>query len=282
MRRDTTATMLNPKIALLSVCVGIALLLLATVMLIPRSGPTDFPSPKTWWAKRISSDLYTAGRLTERQIKYAAEAGFGSIISLLEFPTSYDIGADRVLNTTDSRYVAEALTGMKFDVLVKTKPEVARIETIRKFTEMMSRAPKPVLFHCVTAYTASFVALAYLGYTNTMTSLEIYNHGAQLGYDYSTKAVFRDLISNVTGEPPLRNPPKPDVTVPAWNKKYWLIKPVYRNWFMAGQIQTNYVKNVSAMGIDVIVNCRQPSISGRIPLLRTSQAGYNYINCLYT
>ena len=267
--------MLNPKIALLSVCVGIALLLLALVMLIPRSGPADFPSPKTWWAKRISSDLYTAGRLTERQIKYAADAGFGSIISLLEFPTSYDIGADRVLNTTNSRYVAEALAGMKFEVLVKTKLEVVKIETIRKFAEMMSRAPKPVLFHCVTAYTASFVALAYLGYTKTMTSLEIYNHGAQLGYDYSTKAVLRDLISNVTGEPPLRNPPKPDVTVPTWNKKYWLIKPVYRNWYMAGQIQSNYVKNVTAMGIDVIINCRQPSISGRIPLLRTSQAGYN-------
>ncbi|KAI0235674.1 hypothetical protein LSAT2_013811 [Lamellibrachia satsuma] len=227
----------------LTLLFGIAILLMVAVTLIPRSGTGDrgdFPSPKTWWTKKISSDLYTAGRLTERQIKYAADAGFRTIVSLIEFPNSYDIGDDRVLSTTASRDVAERLAGITFEVLVKSKAEVPKMETVRKFATIMSRAAKPVLLHCVTAYTASFMALTYLGYNKQMNSLHIYSYGSRLGYDFTSKAPFRNLISNVTGEPPLTNPPTPDVTIRAWNKKYWLMKPVYKNWFMAGQIQSNY------------------------------------------
>ena len=234
----------------------------------------DFPSPKTWWAKRISSDLYTAGRLTERQIKYAADAGFRTIVSLFTFNDNYMIGDDRMLNTTSSRDVAERLAGITFEVVVKSRAEVAKMETVRKFASIMSRAAKPVLLHCSTANRASFMALTYLGYTKQMNSLHIYNYGSRLGYDFASKAPFRYLISNVTGEPPLTNPPKPDVTIPAWNKKYWLMKPVYRNWYVAGQIQSNYVSHLASLGLNVIINCRQPTVSVRILMLYTLQAEF--------
>ena len=234
----------------------------------------DFPSPKIWWAKRISSDLYTAGRLTERQIKYAADAGFRTIVSLFTFNDNYMIGDDRMLKTTASRDVAERLAGITFEVVVKSRAEVAKMETVRKFASIMSRAAKPVLLNCATANRASFMALTYLGYTKQMNSLHIYNYGSRLGYDFASNVPFRNLISNVTGEPPLTNPPKPDVTIPAWNKKYWLMKPVYRNWYVAGQIQSNYVSHLASLGLNVIINCRQPAVSVRIPMLYTSQAGF--------
>lgn len=44
------------------------------------------PSRKTWWAKRVvTDDFYTAGRLSDRQIKYASESGFRSVVSLMYY-----------------------------------------------------------------------------------------------------------------------------------------------------------------------------------------------------
>ncbi|KAK2186377.1 hypothetical protein NP493_202g00004 [Ridgeia piscesae] len=200
----------------------------------------DFPSPKTWWAKRISSDLYTAGRLTDRQIKYAADAGFGSIIALINFTDSYDIGPDRVLTTTASRDVAEKVTGITFELLTQTKPQVYTVETVDR---------------------ASMISLIYMSNTTGLSARDIYRRGALLGYHFAVKTKYVSLITSVTGVPLMADPPRPDVSLPDWNHGYWLIKPVYKNWYVAGQIQANYASNLASMGVGVVVNCRQHATS---------------------
>ena len=234
-------------------------------------GQGDFPSPKTWWAKRISSDLYTAGRLTERQIKYAADAGFGTIVSLFTFTDHYRIGDDRVLDTPGSRDVAERLAGLEYHVILQPGDKMATVETVSAFAAIMARAAKPVILHCFTAQSASLIALNYLAQTAGLSSRDIYSRGALLGYNFAAKSEYRSLIEAVTGEPPMVHPPTPDVTIPKWNGKYWLIKPVYKNWYMAGQIQSNQAGNLSSMGIDDIINCRQRAVSGRLPVRWPSQ-----------
>ena len=45
--------------------------------------PPGLKAPKKlWWLKEITPDFHMAGRLTDRQIKYIADGGFKSIISL--------------------------------------------------------------------------------------------------------------------------------------------------------------------------------------------------------
>ena len=271
--------MAHTKIVVLTVLAGIAILVLVAVLVIPRHADhVDFPSPKTWWVKRISPDLYTAGRLTERQIKYASEAGFGTIVSLFTHEDNYSIGDDRVLNTTDSRYVAERLGGIAFHVILLPGDEMARLETVQKFAAVMAWARKPILLHCFTAQSASLISLSYLSQTVGFGSREIYTRGALLGYTFAAKDHYRSLIEAVTGEQPLAHPPTPDVTLPLWNTHYWLIKSVYKNWYMAGQIQMNQAGNLSSLGIDTIVNCRQPAFSGILPVLRASQEEVELLN----
>ena len=225
---------------------------------------SDFPSPKTWWAKRISSDLYTAGRLTERQIKYAAEAGFGSIISLVDFTDSYNMGADQVPSTSQERDVVEKVAGMKFEVLVHSDAEVPTKAAVDRFAALMAKLPKPVILHCVTGLRSSVIALIYLHQTTGLSSQEIYSRGALLGYPFASKGKYVDLITSVTGEPLMADPPMPDGTLHHWFHDYWLIKPVYKNWYITGQIQSNYVSDVASMGVGVVVNCRQTANSSQV------------------
>jgi len=60
-------------------------LLLACVCGVGGRLGSAFPSPKTWWTKQITRQVYAAGRLTGRQIKYAADAGFRTLVSLYQF-----------------------------------------------------------------------------------------------------------------------------------------------------------------------------------------------------
>ena len=250
------------------------LLCMIAALVIPQCRSVsngDFPSPKTWWAKKISPQLYTAGRLTERQIKYTAEAGFGTIVSLFTFNDNYTIGEERVLSTRASRCVAEQLCGVGYHVVLLPDEPMARLETVNRFSTIMSYAVKPVLLHCVTAHSASFIALNYLSQVIGLNSREIYNRGSLLGYNFAVQPEYRSLIEAITGDRPLAHPPTPDVTLPDWNTKYWLMKPVYKNWYIAGQIQTNQAGNLSSLGIDVIINCRQRATSGKRRVRRPSQ-----------
>ena len=250
------------------------LLCMLAILVIPQCRSVSnggFPSPKTWWAKKISPQLYTAGRLTERQIKYTAEAGFGTIVSLFTFNDNYTIGEDRVLSTRASRCVAEQLGGVGYHVVLLPDEPVTRLETVSRFAAIMSYAAKPVLFHCVSAHSASLIALSYLSEVIGINSREIYRRGSLLGYNYAAQPEYRSLIEAVTGDQPLAHPPTPDVTIPNWDRKYWLMKPVYKNWYVAGQIQTNQAGNLSSLGIDVVVNCRQSATSGKHHARRPSQ-----------
>lgn len=221
----------------------------------------NFPTPKTWWAKRISSDLYTAGRLTERQIKYAADVGFGTIISLVDFTDSYNMEADRVLSTTHSKDFVEKVVGMTYEVLVQSDAEVPTKAAVDRLTVLMAKVPKPVVLHCVAGLKSSVIALLYLHQTIGLSSREIYSRGAQLGYPFASKIKYVDLITAITGEPLMADPPMPDGTLHDWMHDYWLIKPVYKNWYITGQIQSNYVSDLASMGIDIVINCRQRATS---------------------
>ena len=51
----------------------------------PRASPVKLggqPGKKTWWTKRVDGEVYAAGELTARHIKYAWEEGFRSLVFL--------------------------------------------------------------------------------------------------------------------------------------------------------------------------------------------------------
>lgn len=94
---------------------------------------------KSWWAKEITPDLHVSGRLTERQIKYAADAGFKSILSLFTYPDSeprQTFGGDNLPNTAESRKIVEDVADMKFINLLDPMDEWASIEAVEKLSKV--------------------------------------------------------------------------------------------------------------------------------------------------
>ncbi len=223
------------------------------------------PSPKAWWTKKMSPDLYTAGRMTESQIKYASEAGFRSLISMFTHETASSQGEERIPTTEEEEDIATRLSGMYYNTILGPDDDYflyAELETIEKVTSILAKAPKPVLFHCMVSFTATFASLAYLAnqtandpeFQPAVDSDEFYRLAAGHGHLYVLPAA-RETISIITGEPVEENPPAPDITAPGWANVYWLLKPVIKNWYIAGQIRENYATNMAGL-LDTIINAR--------------------------
>lgn len=220
---------------------------------------------KCWWAKEITPDLHVSGRLTERQIKYAADAGFKSILSLFTYP-DYEprqtFGGDSLPNTAESKKIVEDIAGLKFVNLLDPMDEWAGVEASEKLTKILPQLPKPVLMHCDRGYTITFVTLMYLAnqtrhnpaFTPRITSQDVYNISAAMGLDFISR-IPQETMSIITGEPVPKNPTRPD-TVPEDWMDYWMAHPVYKNWYMAGQITKSHLPVLDEVGFRSVVNLR--------------------------
>ena len=112
----------------------------ASTVFPDRTNAPGLKAPrKCWWAKEITPDLHVSGRLTERQIKYAADAGFKTILSLFTYPDSepkQTFGGDSLPSTTESKKIVEDIAGMKFINLLDPMDEWASVEAVEKLTKV--------------------------------------------------------------------------------------------------------------------------------------------------
>ena len=122
---------------------------------------TSNPRPKTWWAKQITPYLYTAGRLTDTQMKQAADDGFKTIVSMFDWTTNHSINEEMSYETALARAIAEEI-GLQYYVLLGPGGSWASPEPTRRFIEIFKDAPQPILLHCEVAYSATLAALNFL------------------------------------------------------------------------------------------------------------------------
>ena len=80
---------------------------------LPAEAEGVFPSFKGWWGHRIDDDVFAGGRLTPRMIKYADEAGYKSIITLLAFGDNVLLGDEQFVSTDEEEQIATTMTDLK-------------------------------------------------------------------------------------------------------------------------------------------------------------------------
>ncbi|KAI0232949.1 hypothetical protein LSAT2_016729 [Lamellibrachia satsuma] len=191
--------------------------LLLAVLCVVQADFGDFPSPKWWWAKRISAGLFTAGRLTDRQIKYAADGGFQgwlfrrlrlmfvygflvsysfTLISLTYYHKSGRVMGEVVPSTAVSRHIAVDLAGVHFVSLPCNGRSL--LQWINDFSGIVEAAQPPVLVYDRVGKVASFLALAHLAKKTGMNNQEVLDRGAALGYSFSRRT-FQRTLARVTG-----------------------------------------------------------------------------------
>lgn len=230
---------------------------------VKRQQPGLNSPGKVWWAKEITPDFHVAGRLTERQIKYASEAGFRSILSLFMYETDeYGSFGGEYLPTTAEAWATAHMAGLQYVALIGANDDWAGYDTLMKFSDVLPKLRRPILLHCDRGYTITFVTLMYMAnltryntsYEPKVYSEEFYKVTAAMGLDF-THDDLREIVANVTGEEIVENPPKHNCEPHEW-LDFWLAHPVSKNWYVAGQIRQCDVKALETFGFKAVVNMR--------------------------
>ncbi|KAL3852753.1 hypothetical protein ACJMK2_016370 [Sinanodonta woodiana] len=237
---------------------------------VQRKPPGLHARKKVWWAKEITPDFHIAGRLTSRQIKYTAEAGFKSVLSLYTYDDAGSFGGEH-LPTSAEAWVASHQAGLQYIALLGPWDNDASVEAVHKFSDALTHLKRPILLHCNRGYSITFVTLMYMAnqsrydptYEPKINSERFYRIAASMGLDF-TADDMRQVVSNITGEPVVDNPPKPDCEPKEW-RDFWLAHPVYRNWYTAGQIRKTNIKVLEDTGFKAIVNMRMGVTDNGIP-----------------
>ncbi|KAK2163570.1 hypothetical protein LSH36_77g03056 [Paralvinella palmiformis] len=228
------------------------------------------PQMKTWWTKRLLSDDYhCAGRLSERQLKLAAEGGFATIFSLFTYPDEtnrtelYDSRFD-LPSTSQTSDALSMCEDVHFEAILERGVDWRTESTVFKVKELVESYQKPILLYCDNSYASAFLLLAYHAYVTSrrendepaVSDRDVFRIGALLGYDFGGDPVLVDLVSKLTGNPRLSRTPSPDTAVSNWYDLYWIMKPVYKEFFICGQFQSNHLQRIAKVGLKVLINCR--------------------------
>ncbi|XP_077870322.1 uncharacterized protein LOC144363583 [Saccoglossus kowalevskii] len=230
-----------------SILVG---LLLSIYM--PLNG-VSFPSRKGWWTRRITNDFHTAGRLSQRQIKYASEVGFKSILSVFNFPEDGVFGDEYLPSSSESVNIA-GIAGISLTVLPVETENLVSSSVLNLFSLSVDSLQTPILVTCIHSYYATLYTLVYLVKTNPdFESQDIIDIGHSLGHDYTQPAILQ-LIATETGD---------NVTIstsefsssPLLN--YWLAKPIESNWYISGQTYKQHIPMIESAGYKAIINLRK-------------------------
>ena len=218
---------------------------------------------KLWWAKEITPDYYTVGRLSDRQIKYAKDAGVKSILSLWFYAAEGKFGEEPLPDTNTAERIS-TVAEMKFAVLFKRRTEWATQETVELLGTMLSSLPVPCLLHSDLGDDMTFLLLLHLAKQSRrdenikpqVNSDKVYRMLAQMGYDF-TSDEHRKLIADVTGEGIVDNPVARNVIpeMKNWNQ-YWHLYHVYKNYFTIGQFRRSHLSFIKSVGFKYIVNMR--------------------------
>lgn len=251
-----------------------------------RLKPPGLNEPtKAWWAKEITPLLHVAGRLSERQIKYAAEAGFKSILSLFPYPDDCpgNCGGEYLPVTTEEKNIVEKV-GLQFVPLLNPLDEWSSVEAVEKFTSVIEHLDKPALLHCDRGYTIVFVVLLYLAnqtrydphFDPRIYSQEFYSISASMGLNFLSRIPV-EVVSEVTGEPEINlkslTVPHPKFDPEDW-LDFWFAHPVYYNWFIAGQIYNSHLSPLKDFGYKTVLNVR----SGVVYKNKPNQEEVNLLN----
>ena len=193
-----------------------------------------FPARKTWWSKAITNELHVAGQLSTKQIKYANDSSFKSLISLFTVPQQQQ-SSDAAAAAPSTADASALVTGLNrtFHTILQTQAPAdgagssswATEATLMKFKTAFESSHKPVMFYGHDGYAPCFVALLY--YANSSTSgtalekvSELFRRGAAFGYNYVDDDDLRKLALRVVGADPMVKttdlPRPPSLNLPNW------------------------------------------------------------------
>ena len=204
------------------------------------------------------------GRLSARQLKYAAESTtYKSILSVFYFGRHggqvYDGSCDDFYPSTSQYLGLARVAGISYAHL----PGGVRwlsVEGVKAFETSVATLRKPVLVHCYVGYSATGITLLYLLKTRQFTCADVFRHAAAIGYEYWTSPAFVSLASQLSTSPGscrrIATTMTRNTRSPSWTS-YWPAKKLTDCTYIAGQIQRNQIGQIKGAGFQAIANMRK-------------------------
>lgn len=240
---------------------------------ITRKSPGLNSPMKLWWTKQVTEDYFVAGRLSRRQLQYASEGGFKSIISLFTYKNHKDccLGKEYLPSTIEMASHAKEV-GLQFRTVLDESNGSSSVDL--KLDQSLRNIPKPVLLFSDRGHSATYALFMFL-LKNSIETTDFSMDKAVamsevLGMDLSMKCTNQKLCK-VAGEN--LDFPKLNVLPKNW-LEYWPAIPVYKNWFVAGQILESHIPLIKKAGFKSVVNLR----AGTTHKGKPSQEKVNLLN----
>ena len=225
-----------------------------------------FSSKKLWFARRLNEGVYVAGQLTPRHIKYAADSGIKSIVTIFDHEGTGEGNATYKLSTDKEEDLVK-LTGMKFFRILgpDNYHDWQKEAAVERMKDVYPKVELPAIFHCergvaVTMHILLYYAKEYQLLSKAVPKIDnerFFELGRIHGLDFA--GLFFNLVRNTTekifGELKPPSAVSPFVSVPTWFN-YWQCHPISGNWFMAGQIASDDLPVIKAT-FPTVLNIRQ-------------------------
>lgn len=195
------------------------------------------------------------------------EDGFRSVLALVNHTTPY-IARSRAWPTSDTaQYIIEDLGGLSYQTIIENESLMFK-EGYVEVTTAIEAARKPVLLICTRGFASTLAALLYDINSSNITDNKqklFYRRVAGLGYDHAKKSSVRKFVAETLEEKMLNDPEVPTIIPEDWYSYLWELRPVFKNNFLAGQIQSNYIESLVALKVAAVVNTRKTTTNEGAP-----------------
>ena len=210
--------------------------------------------------KEVTSEIFVSGRLTSRQIKYASEAGFGSLVSLY---SDYDDSAsveNHLPGTEEIKQICE-VAKFPYTSLINIDEEWHSLDTVKKFGDSIENLQKPLLFFADNITKPTFVAL--LHFLKKTIEEDDFEPRFQVK-DVFEKCAFFGLIPmplevqhQIEVLAHTMEDDCTDIDTDWWDwSRFWPGHYITKTWFIAGQIRKDDLDAIKLAGFKTVINMR--------------------------
>ncbi len=211
-------------------------------------------------ATAASETIHTGGRLIERHLQYLAEAGYKSVLSVVQFATNDTVYNGVAGNFPASDYEMQLLSS--YGLQGKYLASSFTVESATAISQIMDEMPKPLYVHCHVGYTANVFTQLHFYMNKQITSDEIYSHSLNMGYDLQNNTDVVNLINAVAGRSDTTQPEQIEQTLAqgeySYKYYYWTHRLGNNDYYYnAGQILSTHIDSIKTAGYQSVVVFRQ-------------------------
>lgn len=237
-------------------CLSLAVLRLGSVA---AELQWQFPPPEVPWVRRVTPDVFAAGRPNREQITKIAKTGFASLVSFFSLPETsvWNNMTGDFVSTDDYAAIGKTLglATRVWNFTSWTDPK-----SFEAFAKSMDALPKPVLVHCHVGYAATAFATLYAIRTGGVPANEFYSRTLRQGWEYQTNPSLNALWASVAGAsqvPDTIKGPMLNLRLKSGTgyRVYYHTKRISDDWYVSGlpNISTE-LDSVKASGYGAVVS----------------------------